>query len=68
MKIAGGCLIVLAIAVALMIVNELAVVALRQKVSLGEFVNEFLGYWWPYGIALVVGVLFWRYKPRNKIY
>jgi hypothetical protein len=68
MKIAGGCLIALAAAVTWMILTELALVAFRHQINFGEFIIAFLGYWWPYGIALVIGALLWRYKPRNNIY
>jgi hypothetical protein len=68
MKVAGGCLIALAIIVTLMILNELAFSAIHHPVGFGNYIGAFFSYWWPYGIALVAGMLLWRYKPRNKIF
>jgi hypothetical protein len=68
MKVAGGCLIALAIMVTWMILSELALGAMLHPVGFGEYVSTFFKYSWPGGIALVVGVLLWRYKPKNRIY
>jgi len=68
MKIAGGCLIALAVLVTLMILNELAVASLHHPVSFGAYIGAFLSYWWPSPVAFTIGILLWRYKPRNKNY
>jgi len=68
MKIAGGCLIALAIGVTLMILSEFAQAAMHNPVSFRDYIGAVLSYWWPCGIALVAGILLWRHKPRNRIY
>jgi hypothetical protein len=47
MKLAGGCLIVLAVLTTLMILEELALAAHRNPVGFSEYLRTFFGYWWP---------------------
>ncbi len=68
MKVAGGCLIALAILATWMILSELALAAMRHPVGFGEYIGTVFSYWWPYGIIFLIGILVWRYKPRNRIY
>jgi hypothetical protein len=66
MKLAGGFLIGLALAVAWEVTTEflLPVAANRGPFDWGGF----LGYIWPCPIVLAIGILLWRRKPKNWLW
>ena len=66
MKLAGGCLIALAIFVGLSIAVEFS---LALAMGHGPFDwREFLKFFWPCPIAVAIGIWMWRRKPKDWLW
>jgi hypothetical protein len=68
MRLAGGSLIAIAVLTYWIVACDLAATAPLHPVGFWQYISAFFGYWWPYAIVLVIGVILWRRKPKNWLW